>query len=347
VATRTVIEIDEDLCDGCGQCATGCHEGALRIIDGKARLVGESLCDGLGACIGECPRGALTTIVRDVEEYDERRVIEHILPKGMATIAAHLDHLQHHGQDTWYNQAVAVLAEKGLAVPKSAQAAAAVAAPSTVKAAAADTGCGCGSVAAPGPAAGARFGSLRQVPGSQPTPRLVDNGMSGGCPGSAARTFGAAASATGASTVRAPAGTPAGGQTPGITSSSGMASKLEHWPIQLHLANPRAPHFNGADVLIAADCTAFACGAFHQALLAGKKLVIACPKLDTGKEIYVDKIRALINDSKIASLTLAIMEVPCCSGLKRLVDEAAASASRTIPISTVVVGIEGGSLTWL
>ncbi len=126
-----------------------------------------------------------------------------------------------------------------------------------------------------------------------------------------------------------------------------MASKLDHWPIQLHLANPRAPHFNGADVLIAADCTAFACGAFHQALLAGRKLVIACPKLDTGKEIYVDKIRALINDSKIASLTLAIMEVPCCSGLKRLVDEAAAGASRTIPISTVVVSIEGGSLTWL
>jgi ferredoxin len=329
MATRTVIEIDEDLCDGCGQCATGCHEGALRIIDGKARLVGESLCDGLGACIGECPRGALTTVTRDVEEYDERRVIEHILPKGMATIAAHLDHLQHHGQDTWYNQAVVVLAEKGLAVPTLAKAA--VPSPSTVKAAAPAADCGCGSSAAPGPAAGARFGSLRQVPASQPTPRIVDNGMTGGCPGSAAKTFGVAA----------------GGQTPAGASNGGMASKLDHWPIQLHLANPRAPHFNGADVLIAADCTAFACGAFHQALLAGRKLVIACPKLDTGKEIYVDKIRALINDSKISSLTLAVMEVPCCNGLKRLVDEAAAGASRTVPISTVVVGIEGGSLTWM
>lgn len=339
MATRTVIEIDEDLCDGCGQCATGCHEGALRIIDGKARLVGESLCDGLGACIGECPRGALTTITRDVEEYDERRVIEHILPKGMATIAAHLDHLQRHGQDTWYNQAVAVLTGKGLAVPSPAKFAAP--APSTVQAAAQATDCGCGTVAAPGPAAGARFGSLRQVPASQPTPRVIDNGMSGGCPGSTARTFGAATGTTGAS----PASALARGQTP--ARSGGMASRLDHWPIQLHLANPRAPHFNGADVLIAADCTAFACGAFHQALLAGRKLVIACPKLDTGKEIYVDKIRALINDSKIASLTLAIMEVPCCSGLKRLVDEAAAGASRTIPISTVVVSIEGGSLTWL
>jgi len=338
MATRTVIEIDEDLCDGCGQCANGCHEGALRIIDGKARLVGESLCDGLGACIGDCPRGALTTIVRNVEEYDERRVIEHILPKGMATIAAHLDHLSSHGQDTWYNQALAVLAEKGIAVPKSAQAAAA--APSTGKAAGTDAGCGCSPVAAPGPVAGVRFGSLRQVPAGQPTPRVVDNGMTGGCPGTAAKTFGPAAGAP--PTARAPDRAPAGGQP-----SGGMASKLDHWPIQLHLANPRAPHFNGADVLIAADCTAFACGAFHQALLAGKKLVIACPKLDTGKEIYVDKIRALIDDSNIASLTLAVMEVPCCNGLKRLVDEAMAGASRSVPVSTVVVGIETGSLTWM
>jgi len=335
MATRTVIKIDEELCDGCGQCANGCHEGALRIIDGKARLVGESLCDGLGACIGECPRGALTTVTRDVEEYDERRVIEHILPKGMATVAAHLQHLSSHGQDTWYAQALAVLAEKGIAVP---------AADGT----AADT-CGCGSSSpeassqeapspeAPGPAAGARFGSLRRASAYGPTPRVVDNGMSGGCPGSAARTFGPAAGAT-----TAPASAPAAGR-----SSGGMASKLDHWPVQLHLANPRAPHFRGADLLIAADCTAFACGAFHQALLAGRKLVIACPKLDTGKEIYVDKIRALIDDAAVASITLAVMEVPCCGGLKRLLDEAMAGAKRSVPVSTVVVGIETGSLTWL
>ncbi|PKL09281.1 MAG: 4Fe-4S ferredoxin [Spirochaetae bacterium HGW-Spirochaetae-7] len=326
MATRTVIEIDEDKCDGCGQCATGCHEGALRIIDGKARLVGESLCDGLGACIGECPRGALQTVQRDVEDYDERRVIDNILPKGMATVAAHLDHLSSHGQDTWYNQALAVLAEKGIALPSAA-------APEQ----AADA-CGCGSSAArvPGPAAGARFGTLRQAPAGMPTPRIVENGMSGGCPGSAARAFGSSA---GKPAPAAASSAPASG--------GGMASRLEQWPIQLHLANPRAPFFKGADVLIAADCTAFACGAFHQTLLAGRKLVIACPKLDTGKEIYVDKIRALIDDAGIASLTLAIMEVPCCSGLKRLVDEAAAGASRSVPTSTVIVGIEGGSLTWL
>jgi len=318
MATRTVIEIDEDNCDGCGQCATGCHEGALRIIDGKARLVGESLCDGLGACIGECPRGALRTVQRDVEEYDERRVIENILPKGMATVAAHLEHLRNHGQDGWHAQALSILAEKGLEAPKPAVEA-----------------CGCGPAARP--AAGSRFGALGPGPVARPAVRMVDNGMTGGCPGSAARAFGSAASAA-PSTPSAASAPAAGGA---------MASRLEQWPVQLHLVNPRAPYFKGADVLIAADCTAFACGAFHQALLAGRRLVIACPKLDTGKEIYVDKIRALIDESGAASITVAIMEVPCCGGLKRLVEEAASSASRTVPISTVVVGVEGGSLTWL
>ncbi|MBU0926954.1 MAG: 4Fe-4S binding protein [Spirochaetes bacterium] len=309
MATRTVIEIDESLCDGCGLCANGCHEGALRIIDGKARLVGERLCDGLGACIGECPRGALRTVEREVEAYDERKVIENILPKGMATVAAHLDHLRSHGQDSWHAQALAVLAEKGLAAPGS------------------------------GPAAGVKFGALGVASAGSPTPRIVRNGMSGGCPGSAARSFAPAAPAAPAREqgIR-PASAPSAGS---------MASRLEQWPIQLHLVNPRAPYFAGADVLIAADCTAFACGAFHQSLLAGKRLVIACPKLDTGKEVYVDKIRALIDDSAVASITLAIMEVPCCGGLRRLVDEAAAGASRAVPVSTVVVGIEGGSLTWM
>ncbi len=330
MATRTVVEIDEEKCDGCGQCANGCHEGALRIIDGKARLVGESLCDGLGACIGECPRGALTTVSRDVEEYDERRVIEHILPKGMATINAHLDHLSSHGQDTWYIQALSILAEKGITLPVAGKAS--------------DPACDCGASAATVAAATPRFEGYRQVPSGQATPRVVDNGMSGGCPGSAARSFGPAAGKDAAIVdllaIRAPA---SGGPIVG----GGMASRLDHWPVQLHLINPRAPHFKGADILIAADCTAFACGAFHQALLAGRKLVIACPKLDSGKEIYIDKIRALVDDAGAASITLAIMEVPCCGGLKRLVDEAMAGASRAVPVSTVIVGIEGGSLTWM
>ena len=126
-----------------------------------------------------------------------------------------------------------------------------------------------------------------------------------------------------------------------------MASRLEQWPVQLHLINPRAPYFNGANLLIAADCTAFACGAFHQSLLAGRKLIIACPKLDSGKEVYMDKIRALVEEAGVATVTVAIMEVPCCGGLSRLVSEALSTTSRQVPVSTVVVGIEGGSLTWM
>lgn len=290
MATRTVIRIDEEKCDGCGLCATGCHEGALQIIDGKARLVGESLCDGLGACIGECPLGALTTVEREVEAYDERRVIEHILPKGMATIAAHLEHLSSHGQDTWHAQAIEVLKERDIALPVSAA---------------------------------KSLGTLRAIP----------NGMSGGCMASAAMAFGPSQ--------------PAVTTMPGAASTSSMATRLEQWPVQLHLINPRAPYFQGADLLIAADCTAYACGAFHEVLLTGRRLVIACPKLDTGKEVYIDKIRALVRDSGVSSITIAIMDVPCCGGLKRLVNEALAGIEHSVPIATVVVSARGGALTWL
>lgn len=330
---RTVIEIDEDLCDGCGLCATGCHEGALQIIDGKARMIGESLCDGLGACIGECPRGAITVIEREAEDYDEHRVIDHILPNGTATVAAHLKHLRDHGQDTWLAQGIEALKEKCVVIPGFESVSESKPAPAK-------------QPAQPVQPAFAPLGGVR----------MVNNSMSGGCPGSAARSFGHSASA---GISAGPSGTPAasGGCSPVIPgpgatrqaapAGGGLASRLEQWPIQLHLINPRAPYFNGADLLIAADCTAFACGAFHQTLLAGKKLIIACPKLDSGKEIYLDKIRALVEDAGVASITLAIMEVPCCGGLKRILDEALATTSRQVPVSTVVVGVEGGSLTWM
>jgi len=126
-----------------------------------------------------------------------------------------------------------------------------------------------------------------------------------------------------------------------------MASRLRQWPVQLHLANPAAPHFRGADLLVAADCTAFACGAFHTALLAGRRLVIACPKLDGEQERYVEKLRALVDEAGVSSITVAIMEVPCCGGLQRIVQAALAGATRRVPVSTVIVGIEGGSLTWV
>ena len=106
MSKRTIMEIDQDICDGCGACATGCPEGALRIIEGKARLVGESLCDGLGACIGTCPKGAIHVVEREADEYDEISVLKEILPQGPAVLAAHFAHLDHHGQDLYLDKAV-------------------------------------------------------------------------------------------------------------------------------------------------------------------------------------------------------------------------------------------------
>ena len=118
-------------------------------------------------------------------------------------------------------------------------------------------------------------------------------------------------------------------------------SQLTHWPIQLHLISPNAGHYQGADLLLAADCTAFSFGDFHKDYLKGKTLIIACPKLDEGQDIYLEKLKALIDVAKINTLTVMIMQVPCCGGLLRLAQKATESSERKIPIKVVVVGIQG------
>jgi len=279
MATREIIEIDEDKCDGCGACAVGCHEGALRIIDGKARLVGESLCDGLGACIGECPRGAITVTRREAAAYDEARVMEGLAKLGPKVIAAHLEHLRGHGQDAYVREAFAFMAERGIPIPSDAST---------------ESGCGGGA----------------------------DHAL--GCPGSASKRF----------TPLRPAAA-----SPGAAATAVTPSTLTHWPIQLHLINPRAPQYAGADLLIAADCTAFSLGAFHSALLAGKSLAIACPKLDQGREIYVEKLGVLLDGAR--SVTVAIMEVPCCSGLLKMVLDAREKTAKQPALEAITVGISG------
>ncbi len=126
-------------------------------------------------------------------------------------------------------------------------------------------------------------------------------------------------------------------------------SQLRQWPIQLHLVSPQAPYFQDADVLLAADCTAYALGAFHNDFLKGKSLAIACPKLDEGREIYVEKIKALAEDAKINTLTVLIMQVPCCRGLLALASDAMAQSSRKVPVKAVVVSLQGEILSeeWL
>jgi hypothetical protein len=122
-------------------------------------------------------------------------------------------------------------------------------------------------------------------------------------------------------------------------------SQLRQWPIQLHLVSPQAPYFQGADVLLAADCTAFALGAFHNDYLKGRSLAIACPKLDQGLDVYVQKLTALIEDARINTLTVVMMQVPCCRGLLALASEAVAESSRKIPVKAVVVGLQGEILS--
>jgi ferredoxin len=128
------------------------------------------------------------------------------------------------------------------------------------------------------------------------------------------------------------------------TGSTPAKSELANWPVQLHLLSPMAPSFRGKDVLLSADCVAFAAGTFHQSLLAGKSLAIACPKLDDGADVYREKITALIDHAQIASLTVAMMEVPCCRGLLKIVQDARARAHRMVPVKAVTIAIKDGSV---
>ncbi len=132
--------------------------------------------------------------------------------------------------------------------------------------------------------------------------------------------------------------------SPAAAVTTRSESRLANWPVQLHLLSPMAPNFRGKDVLLSADCVAFAVGTFHQSLLAGRSLAIACPKLDDGADVYREKITALIDHAQIASLTVAMMEVPCCRGLLKIVQDARAKAHRTVPVRAVTIAIKDGSV---
>lgn len=247
MATRKIIEIDRDTCNGCGLCTTACAEGALA-LDGenKAVLVREIYCDGLGACLDVCPTGALKVVERDSETYDPGAAFDHVLEtRGVAAA------FKVHGH-------------------------------------------GAGTEA--------------------------EAGGHGGCPGSRALDI-----------EREPEG-------PGRPAA--VKSRLSQWPVQLHLVSPAAPYFRGSDLLVAADCTAFALGGFHDELLKGKKLIIACPKLDETAG-YVEKLAELIKLNDLRSLTVAIMSVPCCSGLERIVRLAVERSGAALEVKKVVIGIDG------
>lgn len=277
---REIINIDEGKCTGCGLCVNGCPEGAIKIIKGKARLIGDLYCDGLGACIGTCPEGAITIDEREAEPYKEMKVISNMLKQGPEVLKAHLEHLRDHNQKEYLQQAFSYLQEKGVENPMV------------------EKKCG---------------GSVPCV-----------------CPGSKMMDLGR--KAAGANSV----------------SRTGIA-QLGQWPIQLHLIFPTAPYYQGADVLLVADCVAYALGGFHTDYLKGKSLAIACPKLDSSQDEYVTKIKSWIEEAKINTLTVMIMEVPCCTGLVRLVQQALEAVRRKVPVKVVLVSIEGNILSeeWL
>ena len=227
---RRIVQIDEAKCTGCGLCIMKCAEGALKIIDGKARLVSDTYCDGLGACLGECPEGAITIIEREAAVFDEEAVKAHLHP------------------------------DEG-PLP-----------------------CGCPS---------ATLVALERTPARERPPAAVRR-----------------------------------------------ESRLANWPVQLRLVPPSAAFLRGSDLMLAAHCVPFACAGFHEELLDGHTLLVACPKLDDF-EAHQAKLKQVLAAADIASLTVVHMEVPCCSGLVHMAKQAIAASGKGLPLREVTIGVDG------
>ena len=237
---RHIIHIDEDKCDGCGLCIPACAEGAIQIINGKAKLVKESLCDGVGDCLGECPQGALTVEEREAEEFNEEEVKRH----------------------------------------------------------------------------------LEKIKGNYRTDETDDNN----------------ATQKAAPCTREMQMSPS--QINNETSSCYSGPVLSHWPIQLHLISENSSFLRAERYVIAADCTAFSYQNFHSEILKGDVLLLGCPKLDDASA-YLDKLTRILKIHQVSQITVATMEVPCCSGFNRIVEMAADNAEAETKIASVVIGING------
>ena len=235
---RQVIKIDEEKCNGCGLCVNACHEGAIGLVHGKAKLMRDDYCDGLGDCLPSCPTGAISFEQREAADYDEAAVM-----KAKAEKAAKERQMQ-------------------------------------------------------------------------------EKAMAGGCPGSRMMQFQRPA---------APAS---------VTEGSGQAvSELRQWPVQIKLAPINAPYFNGANLLVAADCTAYAHGNFHQDFIRGRVTLIGCPKLDMVD--YAEKLTEILRRNDVRSLTVVRMEVPCCGGIEAAAKNALKASGKFIPWRVVTLSIDG------
>ena len=241
---RKIIKIDESKCNGCGACASACHEGAIAMVNGVAKLTREDYCDGLGDCLPACPTGAITFEMREAPAYDEAAVKKAQLQKKL-------------------------MQELGGGMP-----------------------CGC--------------------PGSQAKSIKHENTES---------ESGSVSSASSVSPVQA------------------VPSRLSTWPVQIKLAPVNAPYFSGADLLIAADCSAYAYGNFHNDFIRNRVVLIGCPKLD--EVDYSEKLTAIIAGNDIKSVTVVRMEVPCCGGIEMAAKRALQESGKFIPWQVVTVSTDG------
>jgi NAD-dependent dihydropyrimidine dehydrogenase PreA subunit len=250
---RQMIKIDEDKCTGCGECIVACPEGALAMVDGKARVVKESFCDGLGACIGECPEGALTIEEKVVDEYDEEGVIKHIKDSNPEMLDKHVAHMKAHG----------------IEIPEHL---------------------------------------LHDEKPCCPHAQMMQWEK----------------------------------ESTGIASAR-ISSELTQWPVQMNLVPIKAPYFQNADLVLVADCVPIAYANFHQDFLKGNAIAMGCPKFDDAQG-YMDKLAAILQNSEVKSLTVVVMEVPCCRGMEMIAREAMKRSGKKIPVKTIVVGIRGETL---
>ena len=230
---RRIIEINRDKCNGCGACAKACHEGAIAMVDGKAKLMRDDYCDGLGDCLPTCPTGAITFVEREAAAYDEQAVLKNKQKK---------------------------MREEGISLP-------------------------------------------------------------GGCPGMRMKTFRQEepSDMEGSPTI--------------------SRSRLSQWPVQIKLVPVNAPYFNGAKLLIAADCTAYAYAAFHERFIKGHITLVGCPKLDSVD--YSEKLTEIIRKNDIRSVTVVRMEVPCCGGLENAAKTALQKSGKFIPWQVVTISTDG------
>ncbi len=266
---RQIIHIDEEKCNGCGLCAEACHEGAIDIVNGKAKLVREHFCDGFGDCLPNCPTGAITFEEREAPAYDE----------------------------------------------------------AAVKSAKAEKTAGREACEEMGQKEGMRFMTEQEMNMKK---EMEQHAAGHGCPGSRFMKLG------GNSERNENGENPAPGQ---MSAAYRPVSRLAQWPCQIKLLPAKAPFYDGAKLLIAADCTAYAYANMHEDFMKGKVTLIGCPKLDAVD--YSEKLTQIIAENDIKSVTIVRMEVPCCGGLQRAAENALRASGKFIPWQVVTISRNG------